>query len=457
MVYSKRKQRTGIGQLSLVEHALCPLDPTRSLQRHLAHECEYRYTDEGGHRRTARVRVTCPLGLSAQDEFYLWGLLALTFSQPEPDVEFHATPHYCLRQLGVIDQYARRGGRQYRQFAAAIERLSVVRYQNHAFYDPVRGEHRRVSFGLFSYSLPLCRESSRAWRIVWDPLLFELISAVGGHLRFDLEMYRGLDPATRRLFLLLSKVFRRRATTPAFDLQYLGVQVLGFAPTMATRDLKAKVARCIKKLVEREIVSQVTPNEAFQHKGNGALSVRLERGPHYLQQRRDNRLSSTVESPLVEPLRAIGVEEGAIVKVLRQYSVRLIQQWVDITLAAEERFGPKFFKRSPAAFFIDNLRHAAAGTRTPPDWWQELHLAERRAHGGRSKPRSRNGSGAGVETKASGSPAEVLTEAMRTHFEVAGQPAEVARRNAERFTLEYQRASGSAEKSQIELLVHLFG
>ena len=99
--------------------------------------------------------MTCPLGLTAHDEFYLWGLLALTFSQPEPESEFHATPHYCLRQLGVIDQHDRRGGRQYRQFSTALERLSAVRYQNQAFYDPVRAEHRRVSFGLFSYSLPL--------------------------------------------------------------------------------------------------------------------------------------------------------------------------------------------------------------------------------------------------------------------------------------------------------------
>ncbi|MBC8290998.1 MAG: hypothetical protein H8E37_11850 [Planctomycetes bacterium] len=27
---------------------------------------------------------------------------------------------------------------------------------------------------------------------------------------------------------------------------------------------------------------------------------------------------------------------------------------------------------------MDNVRHAAAGTRTPPDWWQELHREERR-------------------------------------------------------------------------------
>jgi hypothetical protein len=95
----------GIGQLTLVEHALCPLNPRVSLVE-----------------------------------------LALTLSEPEPEIEFCATPHFCLRKLGVIDQFAKRGGRQYRQFTQAIERLSLVRYRNDKFYDPLRGEHRRVSF-----------------------------------------------------------------------------------------------------------------------------------------------------------------------------------------------------------------------------------------------------------------------------------------------------------------------
>ena len=122
-------------------------------------------------------------------------------------VEFHATPHYCLRRLNVVDQHARRGGRQYRQFTQAIERLSLIRYRNDSFYDPVRGEHRRVSFGFFSYSLPLNPQSSRAWRFGWDPIFFDLVRATGGHFRFDLDIYRRLDPASRRLLLLRASSF----------------------------------------------------------------------------------------------------------------------------------------------------------------------------------------------------------------------------------------------------------
>ncbi len=55
----------------------------------------------------------------------------------------------------------------------------------------------------------------------------------------------------------------------------------------------------------------------------------------------------SIESPMVEPLRAIGVDKRAIPGILHKYPVRLLQEWVDITLAAEERFGRTFFKRSP--------------------------------------------------------------------------------------------------------------
>ena len=64
------------------------------------------------------AKVVCPFGLSPVDEFYLWGLVALTLSQPEPSVEFYATPHYCLSELGVIaPRPGGRGGRTTRSSA----------------------------------------------------------------------------------------------------------------------------------------------------------------------------------------------------------------------------------------------------------------------------------------------------------------------------------------------------
>jgi hypothetical protein len=62
-------------------------------------------------------------------------------------------------------------------------------------------------------------------------------------------------------------------------------------------------------------------------------------------------------------------------RILATFPHGAIEQWADITLAARERHGETFFKRSPQAYFLDNLKAAAAGT--PPDWWRELRKQER--------------------------------------------------------------------------------
>lgn len=381
--------RSGIGQLSLVEHALCPLDSKASLAPNLVFDAGYLLLDKHRHLRTAQARVLCPLGLTATDEFYLWGLLALTFAIPDTDNELHATPHFCLRRLGLIDQHARRGGRQYRQFADAIERLSVISYQNDLFYDPLRAEHRKVSFGFLSYSLPLDPKSSRAWRIVWNPLFFEFAKACGGCLYFDLETYRQLDPACRRLFLFVSKMFSRRDATPSLDLRHLAVNVLGFAPTLIARDLKAKVKRCVGQLVSLGVFAP-PPNELYMKRGPGQYSLMLSRGPYYLRDPGRSMRARVADSPLYEPLAEIGLDDSAIARLLRQFPHAVLREWSDITLAAQERFGPSFFKRSPPAYFVDNVQKAALGTRTPPDWWHDLRKAERLAQTGNTSPKTRS-------------------------------------------------------------------
>ena len=77
-----------------MEHALCPLDVSVSLQPGSLHTFQYQFTDHHRNRKTATVSVACPFGLSPNDELYLYGLLALTFSQPEPSPDFYATPHW---------------------------------------------------------------------------------------------------------------------------------------------------------------------------------------------------------------------------------------------------------------------------------------------------------------------------------------------------------------------------
>src|SRR5438477_8165070 len=97
----------GVGQLSLVEHALCPLHRTACEG---SHRSIFNYTDSNGKRQTATATVTSPFGLFPSDEFFLWGLLGLTFAQLEPSSELYATPHFILRHLDCINANSDRGG-----------------------------------------------------------------------------------------------------------------------------------------------------------------------------------------------------------------------------------------------------------------------------------------------------------------------------------------------------------
>ena len=81
--------------------------PAVSLKEAFIYEVEYLYTDEQRHTKKAKVRVGCLSGLSPNDEFYLWGLLALTFQQPEPSTELYATPHYILKELACLRRVRR--------------------------------------------------------------------------------------------------------------------------------------------------------------------------------------------------------------------------------------------------------------------------------------------------------------------------------------------------------------
>ncbi|MBX9681614.1 MAG: hypothetical protein K2X38_22895 [Gemmataceae bacterium] len=438
---------SGLGQLSLVEHALCPLDGGASLVENLVHQSAYFFVDKNHRMQQATARIVSPSGLSATDEFYLWGLLALTFAQPQADANLFATPHYCLRQLGVIDQHARRGGKQYQDFAKAIERLSQVTYLNDRFYDPVRAEHRKVSFGFLSYSLPLDPESHRAWRIAWDPIFFDIVRAAGGSFRFDLATYKELDPATRRLFLLLSKIFARRATSPKFDLTHLAVNVLGFAPTVAIWDLKAKVRRCVQRLAELKVVSVADEDRLFVKQQRGQYSITLQRGDYFARKQINRVVANVGETPMHEPLRSLGFDEGGIRWLIRTFATPLLREWIDIALAAKERFGPSFFRKSPQAWLVDNLKNAKAGARTPPDWWHALRRTEIRPNEKKSHQNAiPQNEVRDLSEKARGV-FDNIAEEIFSVFVAGGQPENAARINAERFLREYNRQSKAITKT----------
>lgn len=368
-----RSQETisGRGQLSLVEHALCPLDAKSSLRSNLTHQAVYSFYDRNGHRKKAIARIDAPNGLSANDEFYLWGLLALAFREKEPSLEFRATPNFFLRQLGARHKP---GGKDFRLFRGALRRLAAVNYQSKNFYDPIRGERCDVSFGFFSYRLPIQNESNRAWRIAWNPIFFEFCKASGGSLEFDLDVYQQLDQASRRLFLLLRKIFWRRSESPGFDLRDLAINVLGYSKSLETKTLKQRIQQCAGKLAALGIIED---SEWVTRESKGVFRVAFRKGQHFEYMGSTRRAARDArESRFFDPLSSIGFEDAAIARIARIYKNHLIDEWADITLAAMERNGRGFFKVSPQAYFMDNIKAAAAGTRGVPDWWHELRRDE---------------------------------------------------------------------------------
>ena len=137
-------------------------------------------------------------------------------------------------------------------------------------------------------------------------------------------------------------------------------------------------------------------------------------------------MHKTIESPVVEPLKAIGLDAHVVQSLSKKHPTQMLQEWVDITLAARERFGPAFFKRSPAAFFIDNVKNAAAGKGLRPIGGTSFGGLKGK-YGGRA---ARSRSERSITTSRHAALPKILTEAVQSQFEAAGQTKEGRRRNA---------------------------
>jgi hypothetical protein len=109
----------------------------------------YKFTDGGGERREAIVKVGCALEpLKANDDYFLWSLLSLTLRYSETNV-LTATPYWLLTQMGLST-----GGFDYEHLRRVVERLAQTVYHNTGFYNPLTQDHERWTFAFFSSRLP---------------------------------------------------------------------------------------------------------------------------------------------------------------------------------------------------------------------------------------------------------------------------------------------------------------
>jgi hypothetical protein len=161
--------------------------------------------------------------------------------------------------------------------------------------------------------------------------------------------------------------------------------------------------------------------------------VEFTRGP-LLEQGLDLAGSSSmVESPLIEPLTQIGLELLDARRILKKYRRDLVRIWCDVTLVAMEKREKGFFRRSPAAYFINSLQAASRGERTPPDWFLAIQKQEERCRAETASPRPKEASSElslAINSELSGN--DLISE-MIAQFRAAGQSLSDAKQNAERF------------------------
>jgi len=317
--------------------------------------------------------------LQPNDEYILWSLLARTLCRPDNEQpELLATPYWMLKQLGMQS-----GGAQYVQLRDSLDRLASVSYHNDAFYHPLRQELEWVTFSFFSIWLPMKQsggevDTDRLWRIEWNATFYELARATGGNLLFDLDLFRKLTPAARRLFLKLSDRFWRSGTV-YMNVDDLTINGLGFSAERPLYKRRYDLQRCLEELLDHRIISlgrgQTSPRQLFIKRGKGSYVVVFYEGSYFRQPTSvDSRPQIRVEDDeLYEPMKAIGFNDQAIRVLFTNHSRGLIQRWVRITETAMRDAPRGFagFKRSPAAFCRDGIQN----NRMPPDW---MHDHEKR-------------------------------------------------------------------------------
>lgn len=363
----------GYAQLSVIETALSPLDP--SLLERNVFETHYGYTDAAGERQRANVKVGYAFEpLKPNDDFILWSLLSLTLDHSDGHI-LTATPYWLLKNLGMST-----GGLQYESLRSAVERLSQLLYHSTAFYNPLTQTHERWQFSFFASHLPTSLEADRLWKLVWNQPFVEASRATGGRLLFDLDIFRKLgSPATRRLFLKLADRFYRSSRVH-FDLHDLTINGLGYSPTVPLKVRKQKLIRSLDALLDLGIIAlgrgHTSTHDLIFKREKGRYLVTLFRGSYFEQPIASaTAKKNPIDDPLYGPMQVIGVDVPMIGKVLRTCQRSVIERWLKITEAAmkDKPQGFPGFKVSPAAFFIDGVLN----DRMPPDWMYQLEKVQR--------------------------------------------------------------------------------
>ena len=114
------------------------------------------------------------------------------------------------------------------------------------------------------------------------PHFFQMCRATGGTLLFDLDLYRDLTPASRRLFLKLKDRFWRSKRV-FLNVDDLTINGLGFSADRPLKKRKYDLTPCIRELLDHQIIElgrgQTDPQDLFLKRSKGCYVVQfLRRG-----------------------------------------------------------------------------------------------------------------------------------------------------------------------------------
>src|SRR5262249_962436 len=136
-------------------------------------------------------------------------------------------------------------------------------------------------------------DNDRSWRIEWNPAFFRFCQATGGTLLFDLDLYRQLTPAPRRLFLKLKDRFWRPNRVFCND-DDLTINGLGYSNSRPLKKRKFDLKQCIGELLERKIIAlgrgHADPESLFMRRGKGTYVVVFYEGEYFRQPRSERFL-----------------------------------------------------------------------------------------------------------------------------------------------------------------------
>jgi hypothetical protein len=102
---------------------------------------------------------------------------------------------------------------------------------------------------------------------------------------------------------------------------------------------------------------------------------------------------------------------------------------------------------------VDNLKNAAAGRRTPPDWWHDQRRAENRARANVSRPSAAPACQLPNLPDESRQAFESVADSAFSIFLKMGQPEDAAKANAEKLA---QECAKRGDASLAEPLQRLF-